>query len=137
MQTLNPTPLRVMIVDDDPSMRHMLGLVLASSDVGIELIGEAADGTEAVTVAKTMRPDLIVLDHCMPECSGAEAVPDLRRACPQSEIIFFSAYLDSPNIGESLRRVVEEYEVKAIPKAGIAQLEEAIGQAVERLNKLN
>lgn len=126
-----------MIVDDDQSMRHMLGLVLTSGDVGIEVIGEAANGGEAVTLAGTMCPDLIVLDHCMPQKSGAEAVPELRAACPTSEIILFTAYLDSPDIGEPLRRVVEEYGLEAIPKAGITQLEEAIGRAAIRHNDLN
>lgn len=126
-----------MIVDDDQSMRRMLGLVLSSSDVGIEVIGEAADGGEAVTLAESICPDLIVLDHCMPRRSGAEAVPYLRRACPTSEIIFFTAYLDSPDIGAPLRRVVDEYGLEAIPKAGISQLEEAIGRVASRRSELN
>lgn len=126
-----------MIVDDDQSMRHMLGLVLTSSDAGIEVVGEAENGGDAVTLAESICPDLIVLDLCMPKRSGAEAVPDLMRVCPKSEIIFFTAYLDSPDIGAPLRKVVEDYGLLAIPKAGISQLEDAIGRAASRRSELN
>ena len=81
----------VLIVDDEQPMREVLRLLLESSDFYV--IGEAANGREAVDLARELQPDLIVLDHLMPEMNGADTAPMLRAACPDVKICAFSAVL--------------------------------------------
>jgi CheY-like chemotaxis protein len=80
----------VLIVDDEPDMRMLARLQL---DVGglFEVVGEAAEGSEAVCAAARLHPDAIVLDLCMPGMSGSEALPHLRRVAPSADIIVCSA----------------------------------------------
>lgn len=126
------TALRVVIVDDDESVRRLLNVALPLLETEVEVVGEAADGRDAVGVAAETSPDLIILDHMMPVVTGADAVPDLRRASPKSDIMFFTAYIDSPQVGDELREVSDRYHLEMIPKGGLAELEAAVGRVARR-----
>ena len=81
-------PLTVLIVDDDPSIRLLLETMLELD--GFEVVGQAADGNDAVPIAFECQPDVIVLDYMMPRIDGAESARFLRAASPDSMIIAFS-----------------------------------------------
>lgn len=85
-------PGRVLIVDDDPELRHMLGVLFESE--GFEIVGEARDGLDAITLARRAQPDFIVLDHMMPNMDGETAAPMLRTVAPEARIVAFSAILE-------------------------------------------
>lgn len=121
--------LRVMLVDDDESVRRLLSVALPLVIEDIEIVGEAGDGYQAVAVAAETSPDLIILDHMMPRRTGAEAVPDLRRVAPDSEILFFTAYIDAPEIGTAIHDVTTQFNLEAISKGGLADLESAVVRA--------
>lgn len=126
------TALRVVVVDDDESVRRLLSVALPLLETEVEVVGEAEDGRKAVEVAKATSPDLIILDHMMPVRTGAQSVPELLKASPRSDILFFTAYIDSPEVGDELRDVSDRYQLEMIPKGGLADLEAAIGRLAEK-----
>ncbi len=80
---------RILIVDDDPSVRELLRIVLEAED--FEVVGEAKDGVEAITRAVELQPDFVVLDQQMPNRDGAATAAMLRLALPEAAIIACSA----------------------------------------------
>lgn len=91
-QPLADPVLSVLIVDDERPIRDVLKLLLESSKYRV--VGEAATGQEAVTLARELHPDVILLDYVMPGMDGAETGPLLRAACPTTKICAFSAILN-------------------------------------------
>lgn len=79
---------KVLVVDDAPFIREVVRQVLTSS--GFEIIGEAGDGVEAVSMADALKPDLILMDLVMPQMSGIEATKEILKANPSQKIIAFS-----------------------------------------------
>jgi CheY-like chemotaxis protein len=79
----------VVVVDDEPDVCLLLRLQLER--VGYDVVGEARDGEEAVRVCNEMQPDAVVLDLLMPNVSGFEAIPHLRRDNPDLVIIAYTA----------------------------------------------
>lgn len=84
------TPMRVLLVDDDEDIRLLVRLVL-TSDNAFEVCGEAGNGQEAIALARTCRPDAIILDVTMPVMDGLTALPLLRYLCPTVPVIIFTA----------------------------------------------
>ena len=86
----------VLIVDDEEDVRHILRLLFEVEDY--EVVGEASDGADAITVALTKEPDFVILDYRMPRMDGEEAARLLRDMLPDVRIIAFSAVLqDKPS----------------------------------------
>lgn len=85
--------VRVLVVDDTPDVRLLLRFGL-QSDPRFEVVGEAANGAEAIDMANELRPDLVVLDRHMPILDGVQALPALRRICPDAVILLFTAHAD-------------------------------------------
>jgi DNA-binding NarL/FixJ family response regulator len=86
-----PVNFRVVIADDDADMRALLGAALRR-DGRFTVVGEAADGDEAVEVTQETQPDLVLLDLGMPGRGGLEALPLLRDAAPDAQIIVVSGF---------------------------------------------
>jgi two-component system, NarL family, response regulator NreC len=81
---------RILIADDHEVVRQGLKLVL-EQEPGFEICGVAKTGKEAVQQAKTLRPDIVVLDMSMPELTGVEAARQIKRAVPEAELLIFTA----------------------------------------------
>lgn len=88
-------PLRVLVVDDDETFRRMLVAVL--DDEGFDVLGAATDGLEGVALARSLRPDAIMLDVRMPGLDGLAAGRQIRDADRTVRIVFLSAY-DDPTL---------------------------------------
>ncbi len=82
----------VLIVDDDEEIRHVLRLLFESE--GMQVVGEAANGIEAVTFALKHQPNFVILDYRLPRLDGEGAAEILRAIAPTSRIVAFSALLD-------------------------------------------
>lgn len=82
----------VLIVDDDEEIRHVLRMLCETE--GLDVIGEAANGVEAVPLALTHQPDIVILDYMLPRLDGEGAAELLRTLTPESKIVAFSAILD-------------------------------------------
>src|SRR3954471_10914162 len=87
--------VRILLVDDSAEVRRMLTTRLAI-EAGVEVVGEAAKGAEAIALPTREQPDLIVLDAMMPVLSGVDALPSIIQGSPRSKIVVYSAYTDDP-----------------------------------------
>jgi two-component system OmpR family response regulator len=125
---VSPTdrPLRVVVVDDEPDVCLLLRLQLER--VGYEVVGEAKDGEEAVRVCGETQPDAVVLDLLMPNVSGFEAIPRLRRDNPDLVIIAYTAVA-----GDFVRNEMARLKIPLVLKMAnveplTAAIEGALGQ---------
>jgi DNA-binding NarL/FixJ family response regulator len=80
---------RILIVDDLPQMRKVIRAYL-EEESEFRVCGEATDGLDAIDQAKTLKPDLIILDASMPRLNGIKAAPKLRELLPDAGIILFT-----------------------------------------------
>jgi YesN/AraC family two-component response regulator len=86
----------VLIVDDDPHIRRILAIALAQG--AFEVVGEAADGKEAVSLAAAHKPAVVILDQEMPHMKGDAAAAILRQTLPQTKVIACSnAFVVKPD----------------------------------------
>ena len=85
-------PIRVLIVDDTESMRELMRTHV--TDRQMEVAGEAADGREAIEVARSVQPDAVILDVEMPVLDGLQALPGLSGAAPDAKVVVFSSRAD-------------------------------------------
>lgn len=83
--------MRVLIVDDHTAVRQSLVQALRG-EPGIEVVGEASDGEEAVRLAGQLGPDVILMDVVMPRVDGIEATRQIMRNCPQIRVIGLSVH---------------------------------------------
>jgi DNA-binding NarL/FixJ family response regulator len=93
---------RVLIADDDALMRAGLAAVL-SSDAGIEVVGEAANGREAVQRAQALAVDVVLMDVRMPDLDGINATRELTRAAPGARILILTTFEQDDYIFGGLR----------------------------------
>lgn len=108
--------IRVLIVDDSALIRQMLTRAL-SVDPRIEVVGTAKTGVEAVDQARELRPDVITLDIEMPELSGLEAIPHIRKCC-DARIVMLSSVDDPDTTYRALAKGAVDFISK--PSAGVA-----------------
>jgi DNA-binding NarL/FixJ family response regulator len=93
-QTDEVLMIRVLLVDDQPVVRRALrGRFHLEPD--LEVVGEASTGSEALSLAQILRPDVVLMDIAMPEMDGIEATAALRRVVPQSAVVILSFYDDA------------------------------------------
>ena len=96
-------PIKVLVVEDSPVVRDLLSYIL-SSDPGIQVIGAAATGEEAIRAAARLRPDLITMDVNMPGINGFDATRRIMETCP-SPIIIVSASYDPKDLAKTFQAV--------------------------------
>ncbi len=106
--------IKVMIVDDHSIVRAGLRKLLDTEE-GIEVVGEAENGREAVTVAEQVAPELVILDIAMPEVGGLETISALRQLIPEVKIIILSMYGKDSFAREALRAGAHAYILKGDP----------------------
>ncbi len=95
--------IRILVVDDHEVIRRVICSLL-SSDPTLNVIGQTADGEQAVLKAQELQPDLVLLDISLPGISGIEAARRIRSSSPNSHIIFLSQH-DSLQVVESAMRM--------------------------------
>ena len=103
--------LRVVIADDHAILREGLRALLATTD-DIEVVGEAADGREAISRVQALRPDIVIMDAAMPGLGGLEATLELRRTHPDVKIVVLTQYEDREYIRRFLQAGVSGYLLK-------------------------
>ncbi|MGZ6144346.1 MAG: response regulator, partial [Myxococcales bacterium] len=103
---------RVLIADDHEVVRKGLRALL-ESEPGLEVVGEAGNGREAVERAVAMKPDVVVLDIGMPELNGLEATRRIVKAAPRTEVLILTVYESEEVIREVLRAGARGYVLKS------------------------
>jgi DNA-binding NarL/FixJ family response regulator len=110
--------IRILVADDHPMLREGLIAVL-STQQDLEVVGEAADGSEVVRLADSLKPDVILLDLEMPELSGVAALEKLRDAGSTARTIIFTAYDTDERILGALRAGARGYLLKGAARTEI------------------
>ncbi|MDR1607276.1 MAG: response regulator [Deltaproteobacteria bacterium] len=100
----------VLIVDDSPVMRQMLNNLFSSH--GFNVVGQAADGEEALTLFEKLRPELTTLDIVMPKMRGVEVLEIILSKYPESNIIMASSVSDARTVMRCLKIGAKQYIVK-------------------------
>lgn len=102
---------RVLLVDDASDIRLLLRRVLHRAG-GFEVVGEAANGREAITLAETLQPDLVVLDLAMPVMDGLEALPLIRGCVPKAKVVVLSGFDEARTANAALNAGADAYVEK-------------------------
>jgi DNA-binding NarL/FixJ family response regulator len=105
-------PINVVITDDHTLVRQGIRRYLEDAD-GIEVLGEASTGTEAVSVVGRARPDVAILDIRMPEMDGIQAAREITEAHPDTRVIMLTAHDDRRLLVEAVRAGARGYVLKA------------------------
>jgi NarL family two-component system response regulator LiaR len=103
--------MRVLIVDDHSVVRQGLQMFLAL-DPDIEIAGEASNGEEALTQARKLRPDVILMDLLMPKMDGVTAIAAIRRELPEIEIIALTSVLEDASVVGAIKAGATGYLLK-------------------------
>lgn len=106
--------IRVVVADDHPVVRAgIVGLI--ALDDGIEVVGQASDGAEAVELAEAMRPDIVLMDLRMPKLSGAEATARIAQVLPEVRVLVLTTYESDDDILGAIEAGASGYLLKAAP----------------------
>jgi two-component system response regulator NreC len=112
------TITRVLLADDHAVLRSGLRLLLIGTNE-YEIVGEASSGSEALSLAEQLQPDLILLDLSMPALGGLEALPTLRKLVPSARILILTMHDDPQYLRQALKHGASGYVLK---KAADAEL---------------
>jgi DNA-binding NarL/FixJ family response regulator len=115
---------QVLIVDDHPLTREALASLLKAH--GFDVVGTASDGAEAIVEAARLQPNLILLDLLMPDMDGITALPRLREAAPDCEVVVLTASGTEENLLAAIRAGAAGYLLKTEPPERIAAFLEGV-----------
>jgi len=112
--------IRVLVVDDHAVVREGLRAFLDLQD-GIEVVGEADDGTAAVRAAEQLLPDVILMDLVMPELDGVGAMRQLRDRVPGARVIVLTSFIDDERLLPAVRAGAAGYLLKNVAPQELAR----------------
>ena len=114
-------PLRILLVDDHVRFRKGVAALL-SAQRGVEVVGEAGDGLEAMDVAREVVPDVILMDINMPRCSGLESVEAIKREMPHVKIIMLTISDDDRDLFQAIKNGAEGYLLKNLEPEQLSEI---------------
>ncbi len=103
--------IRILIADDHAIVREGLRTLIAS-EPGMELVGEAADGIEAVSLAQSLKPDVVLMDLVMPRKDGLEAISEIKRENPEICILVLTSFSEEDKVFPAIRAGALGYLLK-------------------------
>lgn len=113
-------PIRILIADDHAVVRSGLRALLVA-DPGLEVVGEAGDGTETLQQVATLRPNLVLLDITMPPDNGIEIAKRLKEKHPEVVVLILTMHEDESLLHEALRSGAAGYVIKRAEESEIIQ----------------
>jgi len=122
----------ILIVDDHPLTREALSSLLRAH--GFDVVGAASDGASAIESAGELRPDLVLLDLSMPGMDGLEALPKLREAAPECEVVVLTASGTEANLLSAIRGGAAGYLMKSEPPERIASFLDGVANGEAALS---
>jgi DNA-binding NarL/FixJ family response regulator len=120
MQSYNDQTIQVMLVDDHTMVRAGLKVLLEQIP-DIHVVGEAANGFQAIDLAKQLQPDVILMDLSMPGMDGIEAIKRILAILPGQHIIVLTAFLDEERLLQAVRAGAQGCVDKTIPPEDLVQ----------------
>ena len=112
--------ITVLIADDHSLFREGLHMLLALEE-DIQVVGEAADGLQALSMVETFQPHILLLDVRMPELSGLDVLPKIRGKSPGTKVLILSAFVDDDLIVEALQLGAKGYLLKTLTRADLVK----------------
>ncbi|MFG2946090.1 response regulator [Streptomyces adustus] len=106
-----PKPARVVVVDDQTVVREGIVMLLGLLP-GVEVVGSAGDGDEAVRLVAELAPDVVLMDLRMPRCDGVEATRRIRSEYPRTHVVVLTTYADDDSLFPALRAGARGYLTK-------------------------
>jgi len=131
-----PKPLRILIVDDHAIVRTGLRAVLEDED-GLEVVGEAASGSESVVKAKALQPDVVLMDIRMGEgddASGIDACREIRSELSQTQVMMFTSYGQRESVLSSILAGATAFLTKNVGHAQLLEAIRAVGRGQSLLD---
>jgi DNA-binding NarL/FixJ family response regulator len=113
-------PLRVLLADDHPVVRRGIAALLSTLE-GVELVGEASTGAEAIREAVLVRPSVVVMDVRMPDMDGVEATRRLAAAAPECAVLMLTMFDDDETVFAAMRAGARGYLLKGAAQEDILQ----------------
>ena len=114
-----PQPITCLVADDHPAMVEAICDTLA--DEGIEIVGRAVDGEEALAKIQTRKPDVAVVDLRMPRVGGIETARQVARTTPETAVILYTAYGDRALLTEAIDAGARGFVLKEAPLADLVR----------------
>ena len=108
-----PAAIRLLVVDDHTLFRRGLIALLAAQSQ-LQVVGEAADGGEALRRAGELQPDVILLDHHLPGVTGVDVLQGLRQAAPAARVIMLTVSEDADTLAAALQHGAHGYLLKTV-----------------------
>jgi DNA-binding NarL/FixJ family response regulator len=127
-------PIRVLLVDDHPLFRDGIASLLATR--GINVVGEAGDGLEALDKARALKPDIILMDINMPRLGGLEATRLLKTAMPNLKIIILTASEEDNDLFEAIKSGAQGYLSKSLEAGVFFELLDGVSRGEAPLTKI-
>ncbi|HEY7347913.1 MAG TPA: response regulator transcription factor [Ktedonobacterales bacterium] len=119
-------PLRVLIADDHPLFRHGIQALLSATP-DVEVVGEARTGEEAISLAASLQPDVILMDIQMPGTNGIEATRRILHTSPHIRILMVTMFEDDASVFTAMRAGARGYVLKDTEKTELLRAIRAVG----------
>lgn len=113
MNQPKPDMIRLLLVDDHEIVRVGLRMLLRHVP-GVEVVGEAEDAASALSEAIRLRPDVVLMDVCLPDGSGVEVCREIRADCPDTKVLFLTAFADEEAVSATILAGANGYLLKQI-----------------------
>jgi DNA-binding NarL/FixJ family response regulator len=128
-----PRPLRLLIADDQPIIRRGLAMMLGA-EPDIEVVGQAADGIDAIELALRLQPDVVVMDLQMPRASGVVAAREITARLPDSHIVVLTTYDDDDLVFDAICAGARAYLLKDASEAEVLDTVRAVQRGESRMS---
>ncbi len=119
--------IRILLADDHTVVRKGLRLLLESHS-GFEVVADAADGREAVTLTEEHKPDVVVIDVAMPNLNGIEAARQIAAKSPQTAVVFLSMHSDEGYVLKALKAGARAYLLKDSAESDLVSAVKAVSE---------
>lgn len=122
--------MRILVADDEPIEREAVRVLVQRHLPGAEVVGEAGTGLQAIELAESLRPDVILMDVEMPGMSGLEALEEIRERCPGIRCLVVSAFDYFRFAREALRLGAVDYLLKPVKRDQMVEVLERLGREI-------
>lgn len=127
-----PHRIRLLVVDDQPVVRRGLALML-SMEPDMEVVGEAADGVEAIDQARRVRPDVVLMDLHMPRKGGVGATREITATLPQTRVLVLTTLEAEQSVFDAVRAGAMAYLLKDATEREVVDTVRAVHRGESRL----